>query len=194
MAYNISGLVINKNYKDNLESLQKELGWFLQKEEEISFELASSNWKDNKICDIYFSEQGTLMFMSTDLCSEPLPVKRQNTLSFTLSESEMSFDLNYCERGALERSIMEVENNRITDDGEKLDIEDNTEDTAEIIWDQLGVVLGKSFWDIELEEKAVRYRFVCEEEFRKVEAETEVEAEVEAEAKVEENKWWEFWK
>ncbi len=156
----------------------------------------SSTPKDNEICDVYFSEKGTLMFMSMDLCSEPLPLKKQNTLTFALSESSMSFDLNYCERGVLERSIMEVENSRITDEGEKLDVEDYSEDTSEIIWDQLGFVLGKRFWDIEPDEKAVRYRFVKEEQLSNnihQEKVLDKEPSTKETQVVETNKWWKFW-
>lgn len=160
MGFNISGLVISKNYQNNFEQLQEELGWNLVKEDEINFETASSNWKDNDVCDVYFSDKGTLLFIGMDRCVESWALKDANTLTFALSETSMAFNLNYCENGVLKRSIMEVEDNRITEEGDKLDVEAKSTDTSEIIWNQIDVVLGKEFGAIDLNEKAIRYRFV----------------------------------
>ena len=159
MGFNVSGLAINSNYEHAFEELQKQLGWSLTKQSEISFETASSNWKDEGICDVYFSEKGTLMFISMDMCAEAWPLPNDNSLTFALSEVSMAFNINYCENGVEKRSIMEVNGERMEDEGEKLSVEGQSEDTAEIIWNQIGVVIGKSFWDIDLEEKAVRYVF-----------------------------------
>lgn len=160
MGFNISGLVINKNYKQDFDQLQKELGWKLERQGEIDFETASSNWKDDGICDVYFSDKGTLLFISMDMCAESWGLTNANTLTFALSETSMAFNLAYCENDVLKRSIMEVEDNRMADEGEKLEVEDRSEDTSEIIWNQIEVVLGKRFWSIEPDEKAERYLFV----------------------------------
>ncbi|MCZ8216409.1 MAG: hypothetical protein O9262_09240 [Cyclobacteriaceae bacterium] len=159
MGFNVSGLVINQNYENNFEDLQKKLGWNLKKEGEINFETASSNWKGEDICDVYFSEKGTLMFMSLEMCAQPWLLKEANTLTFVLSETSMIFSLNYAVNGVLVRTILEVEGNRMKETGEKLAIEKKSEDTSAIIWNQIEVVLGKSFWSIEPSEKADRYLF-----------------------------------
>lgn len=159
MGFNISGLIINKNFENDFENLQKELGWKLEKKSEISFETASSNWKDEGICDVYFTDKGTLMFISMDMCTESFAVKDANTLTFALSETSMAFNISYCENGIEKRSIMEVEGERIQDEGEKLIVENSSQDTSEIIWNQIEVMLGKSFWKIESDEKAVRFIF-----------------------------------
>lgn len=156
----MSGLVINKNYEANFERLQKELGWVLRKEEDVTFEMASSNWKDEETCDVYFSEKGTLLFISIDRSIEFSDLNKANTLTFSLSETSLEFNMTYSERGVEERSIMEVEYDRVVDEGERLDVEDISEDAAEIIWNQMEVVLGESFFDIDPKEEAVRYRFV----------------------------------
>lgn len=159
MGYNISGLAINKNYEKEFELLQKELGWNLLKQSEINFETASSNWTEDGICNVYFTEKGTLMFIGMDMCSESFPLKNDNTLTFALSETAMAFNLNYCENGVEKRSIIEVNDERMTDEGERLEVEEKSEDTSEIIWNQIEQVIGKRFWDIEPDEKAVRYVF-----------------------------------
>ena len=159
MGFNISGLAINKNYESEFDQLQKELGWNLEKQSEINFETASSNWTEDGICDVYFSEKGTLIFISMDMCAESWGLKNDNTLTFALSETSMAFNINYCENGIEKRSIMEVNNERMQDEGDKLAIEEKSGDISEIIWNQIEVVLGKRFWDIEPDEKAVRYVF-----------------------------------
>jgi len=159
MGFNISGLAINKNYENDFDQLQKELGWNLEKQSEIDFEKASSNWMEDGICNVYFTENGTLMFIGMDMCRDSFPLKNDNSLSFALSETSMVFNINYCEKGIEKRSIMEVNDERIIDEGEKLEVEIKSEDTSEIIWNQIEKVIGKRFWDIEPEEKAVMYTF-----------------------------------
>lgn len=164
MGFNLSGLVINKNYSNDFDSLQKQLGWNLKKQEEINFETASSNWTDEGICNVYFSDKGTLMFINMDMCTESYPLKNDNTLTFALSETSMAFNINYCENGTEKRSIMEVNGERMQNEGSPLEVEQKSEDTSEIIWNQIEIVLGKSFWNIEPDEKAIRYVFTASNE------------------------------
>lgn len=203
MGFNLSGLAINKNYENELDNLQKELGWNLEKQSEIDFETASSNWKDDGICDAYFSERGTLLFISMDMCTEAWPLKKDNSLTFALSETSMAFNINYCENGIEKRSIMEVEEQRMQDAGEKLDVEERSADTSEIIWNQIEVVIGKSFWSIEPDEKAVRYVFVNNDQKKVETAKPEIlksetvviESKNDSSAAaIETKKWWQFWK
>ncbi|MBU2996654.1 hypothetical protein KO500_09415 [Cellulophaga baltica] len=159
MGFNLSGIAVNKNYKDNFEELQEELGWHLEKESDIIFETASSNWKEEGICDVYFSEEGTLLFISMDRCTKRYSVANQNVLTFALSETSMAFNLEYLENTEVKRSIMQIEDDRMNDEGDPLAVEATSGDTSDLIWNQIGVVLGKRFWDIDMEEKAVRYVF-----------------------------------
>lgn len=160
MGFNISGIATNINFKDNLIELQKQLGLTLSFTEEINFEKASENWKEDEVCDIYFCETGTLLLINMDFCIEPWSIENGNTLTFAISETSMAFNLSYCEGLKLRRSFMTMNNGIITDEGEKLQVEENTSDASEIIWKQLNAVLGKSFWNIEPSEKAHRYKLV----------------------------------
>ncbi|PCI94685.1 MAG: hypothetical protein COB15_13595 [Flavobacteriales bacterium] len=159
MGFNISGLAINKNYENNFEDLQKELGWNLERQSEINFETASSNWKDEGICDVYFSDQGTLIFINMDMCTDTYGVKSDNILTFTLSETSTAYIIVYTENNIEKRSIMEVNGDRMTNKGERLEVEDKSEDAPDIIWNQVEFLLGKPFLDIDPNEKAVRYIF-----------------------------------
>ena len=208
MGFNISGLAINKNYENDFEKLQQDLGWNLEKDAEIDFETASENWTEEGICNVYFSEKGTLIFLNMDMCSESYPIKDANTLTFALSETVMAFNLNYCENGIEKRSIIEVNDERMQDEGEILDVEVNSEDTSELIWNQIEVVLGKRFWDIELEEKATRFIFKDSQNSSAeiLKEDKIVEQNITEQKNVgttinnnmtsasESKKWWEFWK
>ena len=208
MGFNISGLAINKNYEYDFEKLQRDLGWSLIKDAEIDFETASENWTEEGICTVYFSEKGTLIFLNMDICSESYPIKDANTLTFALSETVMAFNLNYCENGIEKRSIIEVNDERMQDEGEILDVEATSEDTSELIWNQIEVVLGKRFWDIELEEKATRFIFKdSQNSSAEILKEDKIVKQNITEQKnvgtivsnnrasaSESKKWWEFWK
>jgi hypothetical protein len=202
MGFNLSGLAINRNFEKDFDKLQEELGWNLERQSEINFETASSNWKDDGICDAYFSERGTLLFISMDRCAESWPLKNYNTLTFVLSEISMAFSVNYCAHGILKRSIMEVEGERLQDEGERLEVEDRSEDTSELIWNQIEVVTGKRFWDIENDERAVRYLFSKANPIKmgpprnerdRTEAVGKSSSDVSA-SLVDTKKWWQFWK
>jgi hypothetical protein len=191
MGLNISGLVIDRNFEDRFTELQNELGWKLEKDCEVDFETASRDWKEDDICDVYFSAEGTLIFLNSDMCEEPFCLKKDNTLTFTISETSMVFNFNYLEKGVIERSILEVENNRINDEGEKLDVEENIMDTSEIILKQIETSLGESFWDIEPDVKVKRYRFVKTDKQKIVETKQKV---IKEEKQSEPKKWWKLWK
>jgi len=210
MGFNVSGLVINQNYENKINQLQEEFKWNIRKESEIDFETASSNWKEAGILDFYFSESGTLIFMNIDMCTDSFRLKNANTLTFALSETSMAFNVNYCENGILKRSIMEVNNDRFTDDGEKLSVEDKSSDTSEIIWNQMEVLLGKKFWSIEPDEKAIRY-FVQKNSESKPKVKNNLSEDFHNSKKLQEivvkdllnngdiksrvtKKWWQFWK
>jgi uncharacterized RDD family membrane protein YckC len=164
MGFNISGIAISKNYKDSMEDLQRAFHWKLDGPYDINFETASANWKDEGICDVYFTPRGTLLFVNVNLCDEAWSIQDGNTLTFALSETSMAFNFNFCEGNTLKRSIMEVDGDRLNDTGEKLPAENGAADTSEVIWKQLEAVLGKRFWDIGPDEKAFRYRFVKKEQ------------------------------
>jgi len=159
MGFNISGIAINKNYENNLVELQKHFGWSLQKDSKVNFETASENWKEPNLCDIYFTENGTLIFISADKCMDEFPIKEFETLSFILSETSMSMYLNYCVDGVSKRSIMETEGTILEEEGDPLPLEENAEDTSEIIWQQIAKLIGVRYFDIELGSEATRYMF-----------------------------------
>jgi hypothetical protein len=161
MGFNLSGIVISKNYKDNVNLLREELGLNLELDKEITFQEASANWKEPRICDIYFGEKGTILFVSMDMCvDQAYYIEEGNSLTFALSEFSMAFSFNYYESDKLVRSFLEIEESRVSEEGEKLPIEEAEDDAADIIWKQLGVVLGQTFWSINHDERAYRYKIL----------------------------------
>ena len=177
MGHNISGIAINKNFENNTEELSKLLGVELQIENEIIFEEASENWKEEGYFDVYFSKNGTLVFANIDYCLEPYSHKETNILTFALSETSMTFNIGYTENDVLVRSIMKVNDEIVDEEGEPLQCEiDNEDDMTEAIFDQIGEVIGTHFYEIELDEKA--YRFALKNT-ASVEKPTQVQVEAE---------------
>lgn len=159
MGYNISGIVINKCLKNRESDLSNILRLDLEYDCEVDFETASANWKDDGIIDVYFGDNGTFIFTNFELCyDESYFYPESQTLTFTFSETSMAFYFGYSINEKLIRSIMYAENEIIFEQGLRLKIEDENEDISEVIWKQIEMVFGKSFWEIELEEKAKRYR------------------------------------
>lgn len=159
MGFNISGIAINRNFKDNFGLLTEHFEWNLEFQEEITFETAAENWKEDHICDVFFTDKGTLLFASMERCIDPWSLPDCNVLSFALSETSMAFNLNYTENGTLKRQVMEHEGKIMSEEGIKLETEQNTGDTSEAIWNQMEKIIGCRFWDIDFSAKAYRYVF-----------------------------------
>lgn len=196
MGFNISGLVINKNYSDKLSELESILGEKLRFEKEVLYEDCLESWKEDDYCDIYFSENGTLIFMAMERGGFAFKIPNKNAFSFVLSEMTMVFCLNYTENGKSIRTIVETEGEISENEGEPLDIEENEDDKSELIYLLIEEVLGESFHEIDLEAKCLRFYY----DGKKEENDT---TEEKTSVTIEKNKpqtvknttkpWWKFW-
>ncbi len=157
MGFNISGIVINQNLRSNPNLLSKILGRKLYEQKEIDFETASENWKEPDFVDVYFSENGTLVFAEIDMCVEAHGFSDSNILTFALSETSMTFSISYTENDQLIREKLEADGEIITDEGPPLAAEEDEDDMSEVIWKLIEQVLGISFHNVELEEECYRF-------------------------------------
>lgn len=165
MGFNLSGIVINENLQNQTNRLSEILKVNLEMEKEINFEIASSNYKEEGIIDVYFGQNGTLIFAHEDLCTgEELGFEKTKILTFSTSESTMSFYLSYSVNNRTFRNVMEFENEKLTDDGEKLDFEEDQE-TSELVWDFISYVLGEDYWGISESDKTYRFAIVQKDSF-----------------------------
>ena len=161
MGFNISGIVTNKNYKNDFLILQQGLNMNLEFDGEISFQEASLNWKEEGTCDIYFTDNTSICFLNSKKCIEDVyEFENNDTLTFILSEYAMNFVLNYIENGNFKRSIMEVDGDRFIDEGEALPEEGNESDISELIWSKIDQILGRHFGSIKSDDIAYRYKIV----------------------------------
>lgn len=175
MGLNISGLVIDNNYSNNISELETILGQKLIFEKEVTFEEALESWKEESYCDIYFSEKGTFILLSMEIGGFDFYAKNHIAFSFVLSEMTMMFCVNYTQNDELVRSIMESEE-MTENEGEPFDFESDDDDRSSLIYHLIETTLGESFDDIDLEAKCFRYTFQ------------------ESEEKVNTSKpWWKFW-
>jgi len=164
MGINISGIAINKSYRDNIDQLQSDFNWVFSKESETDFETASKNWTKKGVCYVYFTDSGTLMFLEKDMCSYPYSIEGSNCLTFVHSETSMAFKFDYNEGKILRRSIMEVKGKNLDNYGNSLSVEEISTDTSEIIFAQISQVLGKEFFSIEPDERAFKLTFATEKD------------------------------
>ncbi len=159
MTFNIAGIAISQNYEDNIQELGELIDLELAEEGEITFGMAVADWKKDGICDVYFTENGTLVFLPIKHCMEPNPIADARVLTFIISEKSQAFSLFYSVGLFEERSIVEVNHERLTEEGNRLRAEDKFSKISEMILAQASSVIGKNFWKIGAEEKALRCSF-----------------------------------
>jgi hypothetical protein len=192
MGFNISGVAISKNYQEDFESLKKQYGWNLEGPVEVSFETASANWTEDDVCNVYYTENGTLIFLSMERAYDGMPLDDANTMSFCYSEMSMTFALNYYEGKVSKRTILETEGDRKDEDGDPLSVEAEGVSTDAALMDQMEILLGKNFFQIDPSEKAYQYKFV---RGNRTETLAPPKADPLGPTKVPDEKvWWEFWK
>lgn len=159
MGFNISGIAINKNYKDKLPEPARSIDLSLAFDSEITYEEAAGNWKEDGICDIYFSDKGTLLFLPMDNCTDGYAVKGQTVLTFALSETSMAFNLNYYKNDRFVREAMEFDGDRVTDEGDPLPQENEEINVSGLAFQLIQEILGQKIEEIDLEARAYRYAF-----------------------------------
>lgn len=201
MGLNISGLVIDKNYKNNLTELETIFGQKLVFEKEVTFEESLENWKEDSYCDIYFSEKGTFVLLSMEIGVFDFYAKDQIAFSFVLSEMTMMFCVNYTQNDELIRSVMESEE-MSENEGEPFEFEKDEDDISSLIYHLIEKTLGESFDDIDLEAKCFRYSFQeIEEENSSLEENSDkvyTKESSQSESNIQEKEiatkpWWKFW-
>lgn len=198
MGLNISGLVIDKNYQNNLTELENILGRKLAFEEEVTFDDALENWKEDSYCDIYFSEKGTLILLSMEIGGFEFYAKNQTAFSFVLSEMTMVFIVNYTQNEELIRSIFETE--EMSDNqGQAFDFENEDDEVSSLIYHLIEKTLGKSLDAIiDLDAKCFRYSLQELEEINQpleqISDNIQVQESNQTDNIIEVKKpWWQFW-
>lgn len=173
MGFNIAGIAINANLEDNITELSNILGENLVLDSEIDFETASENWKEEGIFDVYFGDHGTLIFGNTESLDDDFKAPKLQVFTFAISETSMLFAFTHSENNKILRAVMNVEGETVDEHGDELDAEENHDDISEVIWKQMSNVLGESYWKIEPDAKAYRYRIkenMHDKEDREIEA------------------------
>lgn len=185
MGLNISGLVIDKNYENDLTELESIIGQKLIFEKEVTFEETLESWKEDTYCDVYFSKNGTFVLLSMEIGGFDFYAENQTAFSFVLSEMTMMFTVNYTKNNELLRSIMESEDMN-EDEGTPFEFEKNEEDKSELIYHLTEKILGESFDDINMESKCFRFSFMQE-------SKDSLENENIDSSSNERKPWWKFW-
>jgi len=180
MGFNISGLVINKNYKNDLSALEAILDEKLVLEKEVMFEEACESFKGDGYCDIYFSDKATFVLLAMERGGFEFYADGQEAFSFVLSEMTMTFCVNLSKNGELVRTLIETEDDQTDDFGEPLPIEEKAEDIPGLIYLLFEQTFGQDFFSIEPDSKCYRYTFGDAEEQSHFES-------------GDKKPWWKFW-
>lgn len=159
MGFKVSGIAIDKNYQDNLQELADILEVNLDREsaEEVIFERAFQSYADGVLTDyelyIYFCPTGTLVFGSENFTIKSYSIENQKCASFILLESQGMISLQVTKDEEPIRTIIET--------GGMLDDEDTgeplEEDNGSEVFGAIKYVLGKSYFDIDLEEPVLHF-------------------------------------
>lgn len=157
MGLQIGGLVIDKNYESDLEGLEVILNKKLVFEDEVVFKKASANDKESDVLDIYFLDDATLIMSSITIASLAYKATQQKVMSFVIDEETMLFSLYYTENGFLTRKVIEVEGDVVESRGEQFEYEDVEESKVELIYHLIEDILGEYLWDIEPQERCMRF-------------------------------------
>lgn len=160
MGFNISGIAFSTNLKENKQLLEEKLGFQIEFEKDISFEEAFSNFKDEHFVDICFSDNGTLVFMS-----EPPILKKNKTLgisalTFGVNETSMAFLFDYFKNGDEVRSKVVYNYEIMSEKGEMLEAERNSEDVTEQVFQLINEVSGFDLNTIDLGRRSQRYKIL----------------------------------
>lgn len=154
MGLLLSGLAINKNYKNEVDVLYNILNMNVVNTEEITFKKAIDTTTELSYFDIYFSSKGTLVFLNDDLCMHSYVISESDALSFIFSENSDTYMFNYSENGKKKYKITKVEG-KISGSGKKL-INENNVTIDELIFQYIENLIGKSFFNIQYDEKLIR--------------------------------------
>lgn len=170
MGLFISGLAINKNFKNELDVLYNILEMNVVKTEELTFEEALVSNTELFYFDVYFTDNGTLVLLNYDLCTCSYLINELNALSLVVSEHTDSYMVHYSENGEDKFNITKIEG-RLTGNGKKI-IKDNNLTVDELIYQYIENLIGKSFFNIQNEEKIIRchvsnYDWLKKEEINK---------------------------
>lgn len=158
MGFNIAGIVINKNLESSKETIESILKVNLVLERTIDFETASDNDKEEDIIDVYFGDNGTLIFANEDHClNDGYTFHQTDILTFAVSETAMVYSFHYSENGKIIRSKMEVKGEIIDDEATNEATKNEEVDIASLIWQYINQVLGQSYFSIKPDEKVFRY-------------------------------------
>ena len=165
MGYNLTGIAINKNLEQNIDILADALNIRLIKQGEISFEEASANHTRKEDFFVYFTDNGTLIFLHDTYIMKKLSIPESITYSFLYGEGYGDYYFYYdddTKNIIREITFMQPSNLNYGDyEGEGFHREvsrNNLENIPETVWNLIGDVIGKPFSSIDLEEKALHYK------------------------------------
>ncbi len=161
MGFNFSGLVIGKSYKNKPKDFMNEVGQYLRLSdpEEINYEMAEANWKDEGLCDVYFGDKGTILYTADpEVCIDPWLQEDVRAMSFVYLEMSMFFNMVLSENKQVIRKISEENGEIKHQSGEPLPFEaELNNEPSSLIFRLINTILAQP-GGVDPEEIAYRYQ------------------------------------
>lgn len=143
------------------------------------------------------ASNGTILTIGDEIPFEDLPIenlsKNGKSLRFAVSETAMVFGFDLFENGKLVRTVINMEEENVHEEGEQLEIEQKESDFTEIIFSLMENVSGDSIYTLEPDIESVRYSFIADgKKTKTVTPSNETANEAPSESEVT-KPWWKFW-
>lgn len=91
MGFCFAGVIISKNFENDIEDLENKLNQKFNKLSEIYFEDAMTEYSHGDKVDVFFSAKATLLVMDIDLCLDYYHMEGLDTLTFSIDERSNTF-------------------------------------------------------------------------------------------------------
>jgi hypothetical protein len=127
------------------------------------FERATSSLIEGNEVFLTSTNNGTILTVGQNFPIKKISLEKLSVgakaLKFIISETVMVFAFEYYENGKLIRSVVNIEDDSILEEGEPLVIEQGETDFTEIIFGLMKTVVGESVYTLDPGFKSVRYNF-----------------------------------
>ena len=165
MGFNVTGVATSIK-TENINELTKLLGIGPLTMLNISnFESATSSSIGENEIFLTKTSNGTILTVGDEIDIDNLSFDKISAygkaLKFMVGETAMVFGFDYYENGKLVRSVINVQDKNIQEEGESLEIEKTEDDFTEIIFNIMETVSGDSIYTLEPDIQSIRFLW-CE--------------------------------
>jgi hypothetical protein len=160
MGFNISGIVIENNFKEDIQKVSEnlEIGFEIIKECESYEATESINENDNIF--ICFTKSSTIIFYEPGHFDKHIYSQSLSSLNFLYLEGPMMFGIRYVKDCEIIRNVLSIDGKIIYSTGTKLKAEVGTQGVDEIVVNLAKQISGITILGISEQTKVTKCRIV----------------------------------